>query len=100
MWLHGSRVVDVAFIIDIVLQFFLPYREKSGQMIYDNLKIARAYLRGWFTLDVSTTVPWDTLVALIAHANRWETKGKLFRLLRVSKTFTMLRNLVMYYEDR
>ena len=45
------------FILDVVITFFLPYREsqrKGGQMVYDNKKIARAYLRSWFFIDVFT----------------------------------------------
>ena len=43
-----NRVVDAVFIMDIVLNFFLAYRdssERGGGWVFDNRKIARHYLR-------------------------------------------------------
>ena len=40
-----NRIVDTIFVIDIVISFFMPYREtarKGGMMVYDNKKIVRA----------------------------------------------------------
>ena len=40
-----NRIIDTVFGCDVVLNFYLPYREshrKGGMMVYDNKKIARA----------------------------------------------------------
>ena len=60
-----NRIVDAIFIIDIVINFFLPFRashREGGMMVYDNLRIAKAYLRGWFALDFVTCLPLDLIV--------------------------------------
>jgi len=90
----SNRIVDSIFMIDLVLQFFMPFREsakKGGMMVYDNKRIARAYLKSWFFIDLFTCIPWDTAVALIAQAYGWETKGKLFRLLRMLRVLKLMR---------
>lgn len=45
-----SLFVPIQFVCDVVVSFFLPYRaphRKGGMMIYDNKRIAIAYLKGW-----------------------------------------------------
>ena len=54
-----NRAVDLVFAIDIGINFFMAYRERpdrGGQWIFDNHKIIRRYLRGWFAIDVITTM--------------------------------------------
>ena len=56
-----NRLVDTIFIVDIVVNFFMPYRasqQRGGMMVYDNKLICRAYLRGWFALDLFTCIPF------------------------------------------
>lgn len=62
-----NRFVDAIFLIDMCLQFFIPYREsqtKGGMLVFDNRKIALQYVRSWFTLDLLTAVPFDVLLTL------------------------------------
>ena len=48
------------------------YREsmrKGGAVVKSHRKIASAYLRGWFTLDVISILPFDILV--VSGVVRW-----------------------------
>lgn len=51
-----NRVVDMIFLIDVILQFFIMYPVNEGRegarWVTDRKTIANNYLRGWFTLDV------------------------------------------------
>ena len=40
-----NRLVDLAFVADMVLNFFLCYNDKSGQLVWERKKIAFRYLR-------------------------------------------------------
>ena len=46
-------------------QFFLAYREDSkeggGRLVKDLSKIRKHYLRGWFSLDVASCLPFDVI---------------------------------------
>jgi potassium voltage-gated channel Eag-related subfamily H protein 7 len=61
-----NRIIDVIFIVDMALAFFLMYRietgggeaDSSGTQWEHRLKyIARHYLKGWFSIDVVSIVP-------------------------------------------
>ena len=50
-----NRLVDLIFTLDIVLNFFLPYRasqKDGGMLVFDNYRIVKNYLRTWFPLDL------------------------------------------------
>ena len=102
-----NRVVDVIFLIDLVLQFFLMYSAsdgRDGQMWIGNPKrIACHYLKGWFFLDfMSTSIsvidflslnkpavcPGDTLGDSISFTNL-----KVFRTLRALRLVKLIRLL-------
>jgi len=58
LW-YFNRLVDVIFVVDIILQFFLAYirhDNEEGRVYESNhRKIVRHYLRGWFVPDLFTT---------------------------------------------
>ena len=61
-----NQVVNLVFTIDIVLQFFIPVPdnrpEKGGELIRSHRKIAAAYLKSWFAIDVVSILPLDVSV--------------------------------------
>lgn len=56
--------MDVAFFIDIVLNFLTGVRLANGDVSFERRVIMRAYLRGWFVIDLLSTVPFDKLAKL------------------------------------
>lgn len=90
-----ENVMDVGFFIDIVLNFFTGVQLASGDVSFDRRVIARAYLRGWFVIDLFSTFPFDK-VAKWAHVG--VSKGsaallsaKLLRGLKVLRLFKLAR---------
>ena len=57
-WFIANRVVDVVFIVDVILQFFLCYLEpatatSAARWVHSPRAIARHYVASpWFTLDI------------------------------------------------
>lgn len=49
-------IIDMAFICEIILQFFTPIYEKN-KVYYDKSSIAIHYLKSWFFLDLITSAP-------------------------------------------
>eukprot|EP00966_Prymnesium_polylepis_P073898 1715106-Prymnesium_polylepis.1 len=85
------------FLIDTVLHFFTPYRDRDGGIastwVYDNRKIAMHYLHGFFVLDVVSLVPFDIIVMVTVDS---EDGGggsglRVLRMLRVVKLARIMR---------
>ena len=55
-------IADGFFLIDIILSFLtVPYDDEYNEL--DDVKvIAKSYLKGWFTIDLLATFPFDMLL--------------------------------------
>ena len=52
-----NEFINLIFIIDIIIQFFLPVpdpQRQDGSLERRRWKLAQRYLRSWFLLDVAT----------------------------------------------
>ena len=85
-----NRVIDVVFILDTLIQFFVPYEDSEGNTVTDNCAIAQHYARGWLPVDIISIFPFD----LLASSND-DPLGKLslLRALRLLRLFKLLRIL-------
>ena len=55
-----NYVVDISFIIDILVNFRTTILdEDSGEVIKDSLIIAKEYMKGRFTVDILSSLPFD-----------------------------------------
>ncbi|XP_047974109.1 potassium channel SKOR-like isoform X2 [Salvia hispanica] len=55
-------VGQVAFLFDIILQFFVAYRDNhSYKMIYKRNPIALRYIKSYFFPDLLACMPWDII---------------------------------------
>ena len=64
-----SIIIDLIFLIDILVNFNTTI-DKGEKVVYDRKVVARAYLRGRFTVDFLSAVPLDGIAKLL-------TAGKL-----------------------
>ena len=53
--------IDACFLTDIVLTFFTTIETENGQLVTDKRQIAIKYLKGWFTIDLLTSIPFQIL---------------------------------------
>jgi len=92
-------LIDLIFIADMVLQFFLMYPQKTNTGIrweHRKSKIAIHYLTTWFIIDLISIVPFD----LVGFFSSSEAVGqvkvvKLIRLLRLLKLAKMFRSFTV-----
>ena len=90
--------VNIIFMIDIAFNFFLPFREPirhGGAMVKSHGRIARHYLRGWFTLDIISVIPIDNIMMGV-DTSAIENPAifssiRMLRLLRLIKLTRILR---------
>ncbi|KAK6913511.1 Ankyrin repeat [Dillenia turbinata] len=84
---------QVAFLVDIVLQFFLAYRDsQTYRMVYKRTPIALRYLKSNFLFDFLGCLPWDLIYK--ACGRREEVRYLLWiRLTRVRKVTDFFQKL-------
>ncbi|XP_007023146.2 PREDICTED: potassium channel SKOR [Theobroma cacao] len=84
---------QVAFLLDIVLQFFLAYRDsQTYRMIYKRTSIAIRYLKSSFVIDLLGCLPWDIIYK--ASGRKEEVRYLLWiRLYRVRKVTEFFQNM-------
>lgn len=57
----ANRVIDLIFLMDLILTFNLAYQEKpekGGHYVYNRYMITTHYLKGWFTIDLFSVLPF------------------------------------------
>jgi hypothetical protein len=89
-WLN--RAVDLVFLADIGFSFFLAYPDPmTGQWVTSLRRIGGHYLKGWFLLDVISTVPFDLFELLTDNRELGSYQAiRFLRLLRLLKMFSRL----------
>ena len=85
------------FIIDIVLNFFFVDEDVNGDMIIDQKRIAVAYLKSWFIIDVFASIP-VTIITLLAENNDKSVDRGLvsIRFLKLTKFARLYRLLTLF----
>ncbi|KAF4042984.1 Ion transport protein [Phytophthora infestans] len=89
-----EAMMDVAFFVDIVFNFITGLQLPSGEVAYSFKVIVKAYLRGWFTVDFFSTLPFESLAKLFGVGNNAHAallSAKLLRGLKVLRLFKLAR---------
>ncbi|KAL8161187.1 hypothetical protein V2J09_012676 [Rumex salicifolius] len=86
-------VGQAAFLVDIVLQFFVAYRDTvTYRMVYKRRLIALRYLKSSFMVDLLACMPWD-IVYKVAQRNELVRCLLWIRLIRVRKIIAFFQNM-------
>ena len=92
-----NRIVDLIFSFDVILNFFLAYPVGIGgaRWVTEKREIRRQYLRGWFVLDILSTIPGCVLDCYdyLSDSNSGISQFKVLRVLRVLRLVKLLRLL-------
>jgi hypothetical protein len=99
-----NRIVDVTFLVDIILNFFLAYPSDNRQTtmgahwVQDHRTIVRHYCTGWFTVDIlaSATSLVDIVNVVLRPDEQTTARSKqlkMFRALRVLRLVKLVHLL-------
>ncbi|PON43402.1 Voltage dependent potassium channel [Parasponia andersonii] len=86
-------VGQIAFLFDIVIQFFVAYRDsQTYRMVYKRTPIALRYLKSHFVLDLLGCLPWDIIYKTSGRkeAVRYLLWIRLSRVRKVTDFFQKL----------
>ena len=84
-------IVTLFFIMDLVLNFFTTFTDFNGNEVFDLIKIRRHYVRGWFFLDLFTTLMPIFDAAGLSQNAMFASNGRLLKMGRLFKLFKILR---------
>mmetsp|Transcript_33982 Transcript_33982/g.76116 ORF Transcript_33982/g.76116 Transcript_33982/m.76116 type:complete len:674 (+) Transcript_33982:31-2052(+) len=90
-----NRCVDLLFVADMILQFFVMYPVKNQYgtvFIPDQGLIIKHYLRTWFIVDFLSVLPFDLAGVIMASNEVSRLKAlRVVRLLRLLKLTRLVR---------
>ena len=97
-----NRVLDLVFFCDMVIQFFLAYQngpEQGSTWVKSLPMIRKRYMKGWFTVDLFSTIPIDTIAGAILNmdssggqsADDLKTQLRTFKLIRGLRLLRLLK---------
>lgn len=97
--------VDFVFLCDLFLNFRTGYINERGKMELRGRKIAAHYLKGSFTIDLLSSVPWDLLMTPFNSGDSALTENtrvlKAVRLIKLSRLgrLTRVKKIIQQIED-
>ena len=91
-----NRIVDAIFVTDLVLNFFMCYQEttqRGGHWVINKKKIRSHYLRGWFTIDLLSVIPFELMMQVGLIQTGQTSMLRLTRTVRLLRLVKLLRIL-------
>jgi len=89
-----NRMIDLLFVIDMGFKFFTMIPEKKvngGGWVRNQRSIAKAYLKGWFAIDLVSVLPFD--IVSYSTGDPAVAKLKVFRVIRLLRLLKLIRIL-------
>lgn len=104
---YFEMAMDCIFIIDIILQFFIPYYNAEEDLIKNKYLIAKNYILGWFFLDILASVPGSMISFFLfendelllqesqllsyANTNSSNNIAKINKVTKITKLYRILK---------
>ncbi|KAL8150722.1 hypothetical protein V2J09_020530 [Rumex salicifolius] len=90
-----DMIGQVAFLIDIVLQFFVAYRDdQTYRMVHQNTTIALRYLKSSFAMDLLACMPWIQFYKVQMAGHKEVVRCLIWiRLIRVRKVLAYFKRM-------
>ena len=100
-WLALNCVSDAVFIIDIFLNFRTGVIDfnRQEEVILDKKFIRTKYLRGWFMIDVLSSLPFDYVYIIASSSSSGDPDSgilqasRILRILKLTKLLSLLKLL-------
>ena len=64
-------------------------RHLDNEVIFEPNEIRKTYIKGWFFIDLISSIPWDVLISSFMDADQTSFQG--VRMLKILKLIKLLR---------
>ena len=88
---YFDALVDVLYIIDLILNFFMAYEDVDKKIETRLKKIAVNYFNSWFFLDFLSCIPFQYI-----DVSRMDGTGNLGKLLKMPRMYKMVKILRLF----
>jgi len=88
-------VIDAIFFIDIIINFHTGHTNADDVFINDKRTIAIAYLKGWFWVDLITTLPFTEVLSAFV-GSKVHTIGPMSKALKAVRIIRLLKILRIF----
>lgn len=89
------NTIDILFFIDIVVIFNTAYQTDAMEIEDDRFQIAKAYIQGWFIIDLMAVLPFEFILKLFMHGggegNGNVDYNKFVRMSRMTKIYKLIK---------
>ena len=100
-WLGLNCFSDAVFIMDILLNFRTGVIDfnRQEEVILDKKFIRQRYLRGWFIIDVLSSLPFDYVYIIASSSSSGDPDSgilqasRILRILKLTKLLSLLKLL-------
>ena len=93
-WWLALLIIDGLFGVDIILCFMSTYLDEEQYIEIDDRKlIAKNYLSGWFTIDLSAIFPFDIILQAsdVNGLVRFARIGRLYKLVKLTRLLRVVK---------
>jgi len=85
-------VVDCCFLLDICITFRVLDEASPGLYFSDPKTIALRYIKSWFIIDLTSSIPFGSVFSLLKHFDSSSAVGaRLIRIVRFLRFFKLMR---------
>ena len=92
-WNVINYLIDFTFFMDIVITFNTAFYDENFKIVENRGKIACAYMKGWFFIDIFAIIPFDVILGSTAGFNQMVKISRLGRMYKLIKLTRMTRIL-------
>jgi len=88
-----ETIIDFVFLVDLVLNFRFAYVNKMFEVVDDQNKIARHYLKTWFAVDLLAIMPFELIARGFGAAGgvSFSSLGKVPKMFKLVRLFRILK---------
>eukprot|EP00440_Ansanella_granifera_P045706 gb/GFBE01049513.1/.p1 GENE.gb/GFBE01049513.1/~~gb/GFBE01049513.1/.p1 ORF type:complete len:706 (+),score=107.54 gb/GFBE01049513.1/:1-2118(+) len=90
-WAEAEKVMDGLFWVDLILNFFLSYRDEDHEEIVSSQRIIKRYLMSFFLLDFIGCLPSEVFAPLFVPSPPESTPTKIVRVSRMQRISRLVR---------
>ena len=65
-----NSLIDLVFLMDIIVNFRTTFYDiETGDEVFDSKRTGKVYLKGRFTIDLLSTLPFDNIALIFTQSS-------------------------------
>mmetsp|Transcript_28158 Transcript_28158/g.42618 ORF Transcript_28158/g.42618 Transcript_28158/m.42618 type:complete len:137 (+) Transcript_28158:594-1004(+) len=92
-WSFVNYSIDFVFVLDILLTFNVALYDSNMQIIDNRKKIAKIYMKTWFSIDLLAVIPFDLILQASGNSElgHFTKLSRMYKLTKLSRLFRVIK---------